>query len=418
MAIHNRCIACLFYLVFLISSNSFASSNLRDWTFNSSGQLILHIDASTQYNNELYARSITLDNNISNHKAYILSIVKNRLFRVNDGFNFSSISSLHSKLLEQNWVIDNSKRIIYKDVFPNRECSYFDSNHELVDFTAHGIAKFPCPKAAIDALSSYNALQYTPKRVYTWNGWSSEAINHSDNLVSAIYMFEQDGSTYYDQLSLERISVHNKLVLPKRIFMTESQLFQFILDCDCFDIMNAYKALTNYEKINNQGYLYLTNRLMPSEPTVTDIVLPDDGNTGGGNTGGNTGGGNTGGGNTGGNTGGDGSQSSFCTTFSTVCDFIDWFKKDPDSSSDENVSIKDHGTESYNHYWTEYFNVSPMCPRPHIIDFTIDLKVTQQRFYYQFEYTQMCSYAQQLRPFFLFAAYVACAMIVAGVRNG
>jgi hypothetical protein len=148
---------------------------------------------------------------------------------------------------------------------------------------------------------------------------------------------------------------------------------------------------------------------MPFEPTVTDINLPDSGNNNGGDTGGN---------NNGGNTGGTGSESSFCTTFTIVCDFIDWFKKDPDAASDENVTVKDHGIESYNHYWTEYFNVSPMCPRPHIIDFTIDLKVTQQRFYYQFEYTQMCSYAQQLRPFFLFAAYVACAMIVAGVRNG
>ena len=87
----------------------------------------------------------------------------------------------------------------------------------------------------------------------------------------------------------------------------------------------------NYEKVNNQSYLYLTNRLMPSEPTVTDIDLPDGGNTGG----------NTGGNNNGGNTGGSGSESSFCTTFTTVCDFIDWFKKDPDSASDENVSLKD-----------------------------------------------------------------------------
>lgn len=408
MDLFNSRFPYLFYTFFLIliSSNSFASSNLRDWTFNSSGQLILHIDATTQYNDSLYSRSITLDNNASNHKAYILSIVKNRLFRVNDGFNISSISSLHSKLLEQNWVIDNSKRIIYKDVYPNRECSYFDSNHELVDFTAVGIAKFPCPKAAIDALSLVNASQYTPKRVYTWNGWSSEAINHSDNIVSAIYMFEQDGSTYYEQLSLERISVHNKLVLPKRIFMTELQLFQFIIDCDCFDIMNAYKALTNYEKINNKGYLYLTNRLMPSEPTVTDIDLPDSGNNNGGDTGGN---------NNGGNTGGDGSQSSFCTTFSTVCDFIDWFKKDPDSATNDPLDIQN---SDYGHYYTEYFPWTAQCPRPVVIDADIDLIFHVEHFYYEYDYSFLCEFLFKISNYIIFAAYIGCAFIIGGVKNG
>ena len=334
---------------------------------------------------------------------------KNRLFRVNNGFTISSVSDLHTKLLEAEWIVDIQTRTIYKDVFPDRQCAYFNSKNELVDFTANGIDKFPCPDQAIQALAEYNASQYSPARSYTWNGWQSEAINYSDNTITARFMFEENGNKYYEQLSLQRYSVHDKVVLPERIYMTESELFHFILSCGCFSFIDAYKAFNNYEKINNQAYLYLTNRLMPFEPTVTDINLPDSGNNNGGDTGGN---------NNGGNTGGTGSESSFCTTFTIVCDFIDWFKKDPDAASDENVTVKDHGIESYNHYWTEYFNVSPMCPRPHIIDFTIDLKVTQQRFYYQFEYTQMCSYAQQLRPFFLFAAYVACAMIVAGVRNG
>ena len=299
MAFYNRCFTCLLYSIFLISSTSFASSNLRDWTFNSSGQLILHIDASTQYNDELYSRSITLDNNASNHKAYILSIVKNRLFRVNNGFTINSVSQLNSILLEENWIIDNKKRTIYKDEYPDRECNYFNTNHELVDFTAYGIGKFECPKKAMDALSQYNASQYSPARSYTWNGWQSEAINYSDNIVTARYMFEENGNKYYEQPSLQRYSVHDKEVLPKRKFMSENELFQFILGCNCFNLIDAYRAFNNYEKVNNQSYLYLTNRLMPSEPTVTDIDLPDGGNTGG----------NTGGNNNGGNTGGSGSES-------------------------------------------------------------------------------------------------------------
>lgn len=408
MDLFNSRFPYLFYTFFLIliSSSSFASSNLRDWTFNSSGQSILHIDATTQYNDSLYSRSITLDNSISNHKAYILSIVKNRLFRVNDGFTISSVSALHSKLLESNWIIDNERRIIYKDVYPDRECTYFNSNHELVDFTATGIGKFACPYDAVQALSKYNASQYTPARSYTWNGWQSEAINHSNNAVTARYMFEENSTTYYEQLTVSRFSVHDKEVLPKRIFMTESQLFDFILSCNCFNLIDAYKAFNNYEKINNQGYLYLTNRLMPSEPTVTDIVLPDDGNTGGGNTGG---------GNTGGNTGGDGSQSSFCTTFSTVCDFIDWFKKDPDSSTNDPLDIQN---SDYGHYYTEYFPWTPQCPRPVVIDADIDLIFHVEHFYYEYDYSFLCEFLYKISNYIIFAAYIGCAFIIGGVRNG
>lgn len=412
MAIYNRCLTCLFYSVFLISSFTHSASNLYDWTFSGSNSEQFHISGSTIYNNANYNRSTTLNLNDSNQKALFMSTIKNRLFQTDSGFNTTSVDQLKSDLINEGWKVDQNTRTIYKDVYPNRTCSFFNANGELVDFTANGIAKFQCPKDAADALSKANAAQYNPKRSYTWNGWDSEAINYSDNPILARYMFTENKNKYYEVFALERYSVHDEQVLPKRVFMTESQLFDFIRSKDNVVYSNVYRAYTNYEKLNNKSYLYITDLFMPFEPTNTDIELPNNNNNPSNNPN------PTNPNNPNPSNPNNGEQTTFCSYATVICDFIDWFKKDPDSASDENVTIKDHGTESYNHYWTEYFNVSPMCPRPHIMDFTIDLKVTQQRFYYEFEYTQMCSYAQQLRPFFLFAAYVACAMIVAGVRNG
>ena len=186
--------------------------------------------------------------------------------------------------------------------------------------------------------------------------WSTEPTNPVVGAPSFKLTFTTQTDEEYPDLFTLNVVDSDKIIDSEkdREYISDIIFGRLIYDYN-LGIKGIFTA-TQYERSKNIAYKYLIDRLNNGTTDSNDTNIkpnppnPDnpDQDTGS-------------------------SLPGFCDYAVVICDFINWFKKDPDSASDENVSIKDHGTESYNHYWTEYFNVSPMCPRPHIIDFTIDL---------------------------------------------
>lgn len=405
MAINRSYFVGLFYTLSLISTHAYSAANLYDWTFTSDLATPPHVVGTTQYNNQTYSRATTININNANIKSLILSTVKNRLFQTNTGFNTSSVSKLQSKLIEDGYFLEKSSATIYKDVYPNRTCNYFNSKRELVNFSYSGNTgtTFECPFDAARAASVKSASNYSPQRSYTFIGWASEAINYSDNNVTARYSFKYNNSDYVEQISVSRVSVHAEQVLPNRIYMTEDNLYSRVLDTANFDLIDAFKAFSNYEKLNNHAYLYLTELLMPLEPVQTDIELINNGN---GDSGSTPPGGNGLPTNTSGETMG------FCSWAITVCNFFDYVKEEPPESNPATNKITYKDTER-GHYWTDYFAQNALCPAP----VTKEIMIMGQSWTYSFEYTLLCEFFQKISNYMLFAAYFISALIVAGVRS-
>lgn len=412
MAIYYRCFACLFYLVFLISPVAKASLYSQDW-----------ITERVLKSNFLYAKGSYMNGSgtviqksasfdIDPAKTQITSTIKSRILE-NTGkggqWSNASIDDVLRQLQTESYIIDYNRKKIFKreSSIDGDQCSLKNLTGDIVNFTHALINNKPyaCPKPAAIATAFIVMQQDSSIKNLTFAAFEDQPNSTPYSRVRFTYV-DAGGVTrnYYIQLSTPKRS--DQTDTSNEIEITEDQLYT-IIKMFPKAVVDSFLAANTYEKTSNTAYMYLIDKLEGGQtdsndstikPNPIDPTKPYDPTTNPGD--------------------GSFSMPSFCSWATVVCDFVNWFKKDPDSASNENVTIKDTDSNQYNQYWTEYFAVTAMCPRPHIIDFIIDLKITQQRFYYEFEYTQMCSYAQQLRPFFLFAAYVACAMIVAGVRNG
>ena len=412
MAIYNRCFACLFYLVLLISPVAKASLYSQNWITERS------IKASKIYAKGSYSDSYgtivqkSTSFEIEDAKSQIISTIRSRiLLNTSKGGQWSqtSIDDVLRELQAQKYIIDYDRKKIFKrEIQTDGDgCFLKNTTGDIVNFTHATINNqlYSCPKPAAIATALIVMQQNSGIKNMTFVEF--ENIPNNTEYSRARFTYVDTGGVtrnYYIQLSTPKRS--DQTDNSNEIEITPEQMWGII---SLFQkaVLDSFLAGNDFEKTSNTAYMYLIDMLLGGntdsndstiKPNPIDPTKPYDPTTNPSN--------------------GSFSLPSFCDYASVVCNFFRWFQKDPDSATDENVNIKDTDSNQYNQYWTEYFAVTAMCPRPHIIDFIIDLKVTQQRFYYEFEYTQMCSYAQQLRPFFLFGAYVACAMIVAGVRNG
>lgn len=410
MAIYHRCFACLLYFILLISSSLHASLYSEDWITERklNGSKLVAKGSYVNSSGTVIQKSATFE--IEPSKMQITSTIKSRILENTSkggSWSLSSIDDVLRQLQTEKYIIDYERKKIFKreTSIDGEQCYEKNTQNEIVDFTNSLIngRLYSCPKPAAIASALVVMQQNSSIKNLTFVEFDNSNVNMTKN-ARAYFTYTDSGGikrNYYITLSTpKRLDQTDN---SKEIEITQEQLYS-ITSKFPMAIIDSYLAGNPYEKSRNTAYMYLIDKLQSGQtdsndstikPNPVDPTKPYDPNTNPSN--------------------GSFSIPSFCSWATVVCDFLNWVQKEPDSATDENVTIKD---EKYNHYWTDYFSVTAMCPRPHIIDFTIDLKVTQQRFYYEFEYTYMCSYAQQLRPFFLFAAYVACAMIVAGVRNG
>ena len=53
-----------------------------------------------------------------------------------------------------------------------------------------------------------------------------------------------------------------------------------------------------------------------------------------------------------------------------------------------------------------------------VIDADIDLIFHVEHFYYEYDYSFLCEFLYKISNYIIFAAYIGCAFIIAGVRNG
>jgi len=100
----------------------------------------------------------------------------------------------------------------------------------------------------------------------------------------------------------------------------------------------------------------------------------------------------------------------FCTWASVVCDFINWYKEEPELPEPEQPEIEEQEIEASS--WTSGLPSNGSCPAPEsaVVGFgqwTVAL---------EFSYDPICGLASYLRAVFIAGALAIAAFIIAGVR--
>lgn len=101
----------------------------------------------------------------------------------------------------------------------------------------------------------------------------------------------------------------------------------------------------------------------------------------------------------------------FCDWATTVCDWIEWSKEEPDPPEDTTVFVEDpvdFDTDK------SYITFTGSCPPP----YTASLNVMGNTVPFSFDYAPICSVMSSLAPFIKGAGYLTAAYIIAGFSRG
>lgn len=404
----NRCSVGLFYFIFLIlSTNVQASIYSYDWittrTYSSTG-----INATGYYQNDSgtviqKSAKFPIDTSL---KLKIADTYLNRiLYNTSKGGSWSAAATpdILRTLQQRDWKVDYDLKRIYKlDMdLDGDSCNIKNSANKIVDYTHNVISPslYACPKPAAIAAANVFQSQDSSLGVLTFVSFDA----NTPVPYSRAYF------TYYDNYGIKR-NYYITLATPERAGQTEKDAKKVDIEpLELYDIValfipsieDSMLAANDFERSNNKAYQHLIDRLeggftestdsviKPNPPDLTDPSNPDT-NTGF-------------------------SLPSFCSWATTVCEFFTWVKKDPDSANGESVDVYN---SDYGHYWTEYFPWTSQCPRPVVIDTDIDLVFHVEHFHYEYDYSFLCEFLYKISTYIIFSAYIGCAFIIGGVRNG
>lgn len=387
MAIYRRYFAYLLYFVFfLVSLNAHAQDNF-----------ILKLEYANQrfFAEKQTSIGSTIEKTKSNFpndstfQNLFPNLIKGRLFdSVSRGGSWANQGStdISNLLLASGWLIDYDKKKIYKIDEGDSECNQRDADGYLLYYTTYGIGNYDC---AFDALIARANLDkgriYVGPTTYTSGG------------ASALFKFYDNNMWYNDLYTVQALRRLDNSDTREEIEIQNKELINIIFG-DIELVKTLSIAGNEFEKTNNKPYQFILKKLNNSGSDSVDTIVkptPVDPNNPDSSSG--------------------WSMPSFCDYATIVCDFINWFKEDPDSASSEKVNFND--TE-YNHYWTERFPWSEQCPQPYEVDVDINLIFASERFHYSFDYSNLCQFLYDWRPYVHFLGFIAAAFIVAGVRNG
>lgn len=97
-----------------------------------------------------------------------------------------------------------------------------------------------------------------------------------------------------------------------------------------------------------------------------------------------------------------------CEWFTVVCDFIDWVQQKDTDDIEEEIETPVPETSDTS------FNFNGHCPTAPKVSFNY----FGTTFNYEFSYLQLCSLAQNLKPFIIFMATIWSVYIIAGISRG
>lgn len=100
----------------------------------------------------------------------------------------------------------------------------------------------------------------------------------------------------------------------------------------------------------------------------------------------------------------------FCSWANSVCEFLEWVKKDDSNDELDELDIIDHApTKTPNSFDVDYLNYGGQCPV--FNEFSINLGFEAIRL--RFDVSPLCDFALKVRPAVLAIAYLLAMMIVA-----
>lgn len=100
----------------------------------------------------------------------------------------------------------------------------------------------------------------------------------------------------------------------------------------------------------------------------------------------------------------------FCAWADVVCQFIEDFKKQPDT---ENLPLPEREAIIEEQHWSSGLASNGTCPAPETVDFTL----MEGSYSFAFEYDPICQLATKMRPVLLTIAALLAVFIVAGLRK-
>lgn len=405
----NRCFTCLLYTFFLTFSLHLYASDLYTFDWSTTRNFVSGtIHATGSYQNlsgTVIQKSakFKIENDL---KLKIYQTYFNRiLYNTGRGGSWSAAATpdILRELQSQDWIVDyDSKRIYKLDMdLDGDSCNIKNDTNKIVDYTHNiiGSSLYACPKPAAIAVANVVQSQNPSYGSLTFVSFES----------GTTVPYTRAYFTYYDEYGIKR-NYYITLSSPERAGQTEKDAKKVDIEpSQLYDIVAMFKtsledsmlAANQFERTNNNSYKYLIDRLEGGftdssdttiKPNPPDLTDPDNPNT---------------------NTGF--SLPSFCSWATTVCDFFNWVKESPDSAVNDPVDITN---SDYGHYYTEYFPWTAQCPRPVVIDADIDLIFHVEHFYYEYDYSFLCEFLFKISNYIIFAAYIGCAFIIGGVKNG
>ncbi|MDC5520029.1 hypothetical protein NRA58_06315 [Acinetobacter baumannii] len=397
MDLFNR-LSCMFRclviaLIFFTSNLVFAGA-AEKWEYEvkpDKSKNIINVEARRV--NIPAANDSTYKIRISPSKAVVARTMMRRLFRRANPLIGLSTMAVEALLSSYGYKIDDDEQIIYKEIPANQDAYYWVCNSSR--FT--NINQYA--SCVIQQLNEVNQGIWVHQ-----NPISSISESGRDVQIRADRYDANTGRLLATQVLVDsQIGQPNANTdpSPKREILTESKLADVMFGLNpntgsdtgvWTGVKEAYERIPNETSLSDEAPYFIEQTLEKSNPdsNSTEITHTDP------ETGRST----------------SSTLPNFCDWATPVCSFVEWFKDDTDIPEPEKYEVKEFDKTKLP--ISPQFNFNSQCPAPKTFNLNLGMASTQ----ISLPYDYFCSFAIDVRPFVILAAWFhACFIFVGYARS-
>lgn len=331
---------------------------------------------------------------VSPSKSVVSRTMMRRLFRRANPLIGVSTMAVEALLSSYGYKIDDEEQIIYRDI-GNLESDYYylcDGNK----FT--NINDLAFCLAAVQTKPSW--VDYYYKNVYPTVRESSQGVFvdvYGDKHSKSTNVLISPATSIVSSVGYK----NNESTDPKREVLTEEKLGEIMFgrhpdtgkDTGVWTgIKEAYERIPNEIPASDEAPYFIEQILEKSNPdSNSNEVIHTDPETGKQT---------------------NSALPNFCDWATPICSFVEWFKDDSDIPEPEKYTISELDKSKLP--TAPQFNFNNQCPAPKTFALNLGMASTQ----ISLPYDYFCSFAVDVRPFVILAAWLhACYIFVGFVRS-
>ena len=330
---------------------------------------------------------------ISPSKSVVARTMMRRLFRRANPLIGVSTMAVEALLSSYGYKIDDDEQVIYKEISKDQSLYYwhcYGSNYTNINDLA------ACVVTNTNIISHGTWVYKNPQPSVSENGKDVQVRADRYDANSGLLI----GKNIL--LSTERgILNPNTNPNPEREILTESQLGEIMFGRNpetgahtgvWTGVKEAYERIPNEQSKPDEAPYFVEQTLEKTNPdsNSTEITHTDP------ETGKQT----------------NSALPNFCDWATPICSFVEWFKDDSDIPEPEKYTITDLDKSKLP--TAPQFNFNNQCPAPKTFSLNLGMASTQ----ISLPYDYFCSFAVDVRPFVILAAWLhACYIFVGFVRS-